>query len=198
MIGPMRARKPRLERAQSRNASLSTGAHGLSSRSSGISTDGSSVFPPPLRRAATIATRGPTANAATMLNSRRLNPNSGVNTKATIMSAGRFRVDDPWTIEIAPSMPAPLLRNDAAMGTMHAEHRFMTGPTARPFRVRLSPLPDRIVARRLLSGKRNPSVRPATVKAKIMPAATRRRYVVEKDHHLVRRVESSSASIQKP
>ena len=49
---------------------------------------------------------------------------------------------EPWTMEMAPAIPPPLPRKAAETGTMHAEHRFITGPTARPLMVRLNRLPD--------------------------------------------------------
>ena len=43
---------------------------------------------------------------------------------------------------MAPSMPPPLLWKAAETGTMQAEQRFITGPTASPFAVRLNTLPE--------------------------------------------------------
>ena len=104
----------------------------------------------------------------------RLTPSNGVKTMATIIKEGMFSVADPCTMLMAPSIPTPVLRNVEDIGTMQAEHRFITGPMASPFRVRLNelfpvdvPVPP--------AGKRKASVRPATTKAKTIPTETRRR-----------------------
>ena len=105
---------------------------------------------------------------------RRLAPIIGVKTKKTIARAGMFIVAEPCTIAMAPSMPPPRRRNADETGTMHAEHRFITGPTSAPFIVRLNALPDSNLAP-LPGGKRKDSARPATRNAKVIPMATSRR-----------------------
>ena len=104
----------------------------------------------------------------------RLTPSNGVKTMATITNEGMFRVADPCTMLMAPSIPTPVLRKVEDIGTMQAEHRFITGPMASPFRVRLNELFSVVVPVPPL-GKRKASVRPATTKAKTIPTETRRR-----------------------
>ena len=71
--------------------------------------------------------------APTMLRAIREPPISGAKTMAAMIIAGRFSVDDPWAMASVASIPAPLRRKADATGTMHAEHRFIAGPTRRPF-----------------------------------------------------------------
>ena len=87
--------------------------------------------------------------------------------------AGRFRVEDPWAMDMVASMLAPLPRKAAETGTMQAEHRVMAGPTIRPFRAPLNPPAANSLP--VKPGKMNASMAPATRKAKVMPAATSRR-----------------------
>ena len=82
------------------------------------------------------------------------------------------------------------------MGAMHAEQSVITGPTARPRRVPFQIPP---VSRSLaVWGNRNASVSPAIRKAKVIPMATRRRYLTEKLHKRSMNGVSGSASMQKP
>ena len=90
-----------------------------------------------------------------------------------MMSEGRLRVEDPCIIASVVSTPDPRLRNADATGTMHAEHRFMAGPTISPLSEPVTPPPESPCPLHL--GKMNDSVAPATRKANIMPTATRRR-----------------------
>ena len=126
----------------------------------------------------------------------RLSPSNGVKTKKTIASAGMFIVAEPWTMAMAPSMPA-LRWNAADTGTTHAEHRFITGPAAMPLTVRPNTPPDWKPAPRA-AVKRNDSASPATTKANAIPIATRRKYVREKVHHRDRKLVPGSRSMQKP
>ena len=122
----------------------------------------------------TITTRGPISSAPMRAMMSRLNPSMGVKTKKTMARAGIFMVADPCTMAMAPSIPPPLFWKAAETGVMHAEHRFITGPRARPCAVRLNtpPLENPVP---LPGGNKKASDRPATRKAKIIPMATSRR-----------------------
>ena len=100
-------------------------------------------------------------------------PIRGANTMAAMMMAGRFSVDDPCVMASVVSTPEPRLRNAEATGTMHAEQRFIAGPTNSPFSDPLIPVAER--PHPLDLGNRKASVAPATRKAKVMPSATSRR-----------------------
>ena len=92
-------------------------------------------------RWAAQATRGPSANPPSNATARRLMPRAGPNTKKVIESAGMFSVAEPCTTATAPPIPPPPRRYAVEMGTMQAEHRFSTGPIARPLAVRaIAPL----------------------------------------------------------
>ena len=84
---------------------------------------------------AIIATSGPISSPPITLTTMRLPPSIGVKTTSAIRMAGRFRVDEPWTMATVPPIPAPLPRKADVTGTMHAEQRFMTGPMPSPFNV---------------------------------------------------------------
>ena len=145
-----------------------TGAY--SSTKSGSAAAGSGSD----RRRSVSTTIGPSSSAPAIAMTMRLKPRRGVNTKKTIARAGMFIVAEPCTIAMAPSMPAPRRWNADETGTMHAEHRFITGPIRAPLTVRLKALPDSKL-RPLPDGKRNASANPATRNAKVIPTATSRR-----------------------
>jgi hypothetical protein len=105
-------------------------------------------------------------------------------------------VDDPCTNAIVPSMPAPLLFTEVDTGTMHAEHKFINGPSSAPLSVRPnSPPPDQGLEP---GGNKNDSTRDATRKAKVIPIVINLKYVTEKFTHLDIKEVSGSASMQKP
>ena len=116
------------------------------------------------------ATNGPSSSTPTMLTAMRVLASMGVNTSAAITSAGMFRVEDPWVMAMAVSTGAPWRRNAEAMGTMHAEHRFMEEPTAKPRNTPFSPPPVKREPSPL--GNRKTSVMPAARKAKVIPRLT--------------------------
>ena len=201
ITGPIRIRNLKLVLTHSRKASRIAGNQGsgttIVSTSSSNSEDeySSSGFLVP--RSTTYATKGPTRITAVIPRINLLIPRIGVNTSAAITRPGTLSVEEPCNIARAPSIPTPCLWNDDETGTIQAEHKFITGPTIKPFSdLRILP-PERIPTP-LLRGNKNASDRPATVKAKSIPSATNCKYVKENFHQRSRRVESSSLSIQNP
>ena len=102
------------------------------------------------------ATSGPSNRTPTTLTAMRVLASMGVKTSAAMTSAGRFNVEEPWVMAMAVSTGAPRFLKADAMGTMHAEHRFMDDPTAKPRSTPLMPPPVRPDPP--LLGNRNTSV----------------------------------------
>ena len=196
MIGPIRTTYPAVVLPQSTKASLITGIQSARSRSPARVNCSTGSGPAFLSARSVRATRGPRIMAPITASISRLSPSRGVKTKKTIASAGMFIVAEPCTMAMAPSMPA-LRWNAAETGTTHAEQRFITGPAAIPLAVRLRIPPDWKPTPRA-AVNRNDSASPATTNANVMPTATRRKYVREKVHHLVRKLVPGSRSMQKP
>ena len=172
MMGASRRAYRKLALIQFLNASASGG----SSVSSPATPTSGSPSARLASRWAAQATRGPSANPPSNATVRRLMPRAGPNTKKVMASAGMFSVAEPCTTATAPPIPPPPRRYAVEMGTMHAEHRFSTGPIARPLAVRaIAPLGG---LGALEPGNRNVSARPATRKANTMPTATSPRYVL--------------------
>ena len=94
--------------AQSRMPSLSTAFQPAASSSSpsAMVTGTSAAAFCSLRTVNT--TRGPMVRAPNTANTTRLMPKSGVNTKNTMIKAGKFIVAEPCTMAIAPASPALL------------------------------------------------------------------------------------------
>ena len=123
-------------------------------------------------------------------------PSSGANTRDAINRAGTLIVEDPCTRAIVPSIPAPRSLIEVETGTMHAEQRFITGPSNAPLRVRPNgPPPDQGLEP---GGNKNDLTRDARRKAKVMPIVTNLKYVTEKSTHLDTNDVSGSDSMQKP
>ena len=122
-------------------------------------------------RPATLATIGPIKIAPRILSAILLPPINGMNTRTTIIKAGKFIVEEPWVIATVVSTDAPRLRKAVAIGTMQAEHRFITGPIIKPLKTPFTPLPSK--RSRISAGKRKASVMPAITKAKVIPIHTR-------------------------
>ena len=123
-------------------------------------------------------------------------PSSGANTRDAINNAGTLIVDDPCTRAIVPSIPAPLLLTEVDTGTMHAEHKFISGPRSAPLSVLPNnPPPDQGLEP---GGNKNDSTRDATRNAKVIPIVTNLKYVTEKSTHRDTKDVSGSDSMQKP